>query len=180
VKHRSNWVTWLVLLALGSSAPLEAQRFAYVASDGCGNIELYGWSEDRTEVIVIRANREKLGLHVGANTVSIVSDQPDLEVVVDIYARTQDRLHDYYCNDVRLPEDESPIDKVRAISGTLLITLGERGKADPEQRKREGKPPFAYEATVTLREVVFRRPDGRSVSPHTPITLKALVGFVYG
>jgi hypothetical protein len=180
VKHCSNAIAWVLLLALGRSAPLEAQQFAYIKSNGCANIVLYGWSEDLTEVIVVRADRDKLGLRVGENTVNIAPDRPGLEVVVDIYARTQPRLEGYYCNDIRLPDDEPPRDKVRAISGTLLITLGEPGKADPEQRKREANPRFGYEATVTLRGVVFQRPDGTTVSPQTPITLKASVGFVYG
>jgi hypothetical protein len=135
-------------------------------------VVLYGWTEDRTEAIVVRADREKLGLHVGANKVNVAPGQAGLEVVIDLYKGPQARLPEYYCNDIRLPEDEPPVNTVTAISGTLLITLGEPGKA-------EGKP-RDYEATVMLRDVVFRRPDGTTVLARTPITLKARVGFVVG
>ena len=132
------------------------------------------WTEDRAEAIIVRADRDKLGLHRGANTVNVGPDRPGLRVLVDVYARTQPRLPEYYCNDVRLPEDESPAHTLEAISGTLLITLGEPGD------KAEGKPPSSYHATVTLRDVVFRRPDGTTVSPKRPISLQAFVGLVVG
>ena len=172
---KSIRTAWLLLLTLGCSVgTVDAQQLTYVKSNGCGNIVLYGWTEDRAEAIIVRADRDKLGLHRGANTVNVGPDRPGLRVLVDVYARTQPRLPEYYCNDVRLPEDESPAHTLEAISGTLLITLGEPGD------KAEGKPPSSYHATVTLRDVVFRRPDGTTVSPKRPISLQAFVGLVVG
>ena len=163
---------WLLLLTLGCSAgAVDAQQLTYVSSKGCGNIVLYGWTEDYTEAIIVRADRDKLGLHAGVNTVNVAPRRPGLQVQVEMYARTQPGLPGYYCNDVRLPEWERPDKTLEATSGTLVITLGEPGAV-----KAEG----AYEATVTLRDVVFRRPDGTTVSPKGPITLEALVGFVCG
>ena len=169
-------IGWLLLLALGCSVgAVDAQQLTYVSSNGCGNIVLYGWTEDHTEAVIVRADRDKLGLHAGVNTVNVAPGRPGLQVQVEIYARTQPSLPDYYCNDVRLLEWERPDNTLEATSGTLLITVGEPGPV-----KAEGKPPSAYQATVTLRDVAFRRPDGTTVSPRGPITLKAFVGFVYG
>jgi hypothetical protein len=167
---------WLLVLTLGwSVGAVDAQQVTYVKSNGCGNIVLYGWTEDRTEAIIVRADRDKLGLHAGVNTVNVAPGRPGLQVQVEIYARTQPSLPDYYCNDVRLLEWERPDNTLEATSGTLLITLGEPGPV-----KAEGKPPFEYEATVIFRDVVFRRSDGTTASPRGPISLKAFVGFVFG
>ena len=57
-------IGWLLLLALGCSVgAIDAQQLTYVSSKGCGNIVLYGWTGDHTEAIIVRADRDKLGLH---------------------------------------------------------------------------------------------------------------------
>jgi hypothetical protein len=61
------------------------------------------------------------------------------------------------------------------VSGTLRVTLSAPGAVKPE-----GKPPSVYQATVILRDLVLRRPDGTLVPQKTPITLKAVVGYVLG
>jgi hypothetical protein len=160
------------LLPAGSPA---AQQLKYVGAAGCGNIEVFGWTDDHTEAIVIRADRAQLGLRTGANTVTIAPDRKGLEVVVELYDKPQVQLPAYHCNDIRLPEWDRPSRTAVAISGTLLITLGAPGAS-----KAPNNPPSAYHATVLLRDVVFRRPDGTTVSMTTPVTLKAFVGFVLG
>lgn len=163
------------LLVLGPSNG-EAQQLKYTGARGCGAIFVFGWTEDQTEAIVVSADRVLLGLHAGDNTVRITPDRKGLEVSLELYGRPQRDLPGYHCNDVRLQEWDRPLSTLSAVSGTLLITLGEPGTAKPQN----GVPPFAYEATVSLRDVVFRRPDGTTVSIAAPITLKAFVGFVYG
>jgi hypothetical protein len=55
----------------------------------------------------------------------------------------------------------------------VTVILGEQGAV-------KGKPAFMYEGTVTLRDIVFRRPDGSDLSMKAPVTLKAVVGYVFG
>jgi hypothetical protein len=153
-----------------------AQQRKYTGARGCGAIFVFAWTEDQTEDIIVSADRVQLGLHAGDNTVRITPDRKGLEVTLELYGRPQRDLPAYHCNDVRLQEWDRPVRTLSAVSGTLLITLGEPGTAKPEN----GVPPFAYEATVVLRDVGFRRPDGTTVSIRAPITLKAFVGYVAG
>ncbi len=167
-------VSLLPLLALGLSNS-EAQQLKYTGASGCGAIFVFGWTQDQTEALVVSADRVQLGLHAGDNTVSITPDRKGLEVRLELYDRPQRDLPDYHCHDIRLPDWDRPASTLSAVSGTLLITLGEPGAV---QAPNVG--PSAYEATVSLRGVVFRRPDGTLLSMTAPITLKALVGFVFG
>lgn len=164
-----------LLSSPGSVGSADGQQLKYAGAGGCGNIAVYGWTEDHTEALIVRADREQLGFHVGANTVTITADRKGLDVVVELYEKPQPHLQLYYCNDVRLPEWERPASTLRAVSGTLRVTLGAPGAVKPE-----GKPPSVYQATVILRDLVFRRPDGTLVPQKTPITLKAVVGYVLG
>ena len=58
--------------------------------------------------------------------------------------------------------------------------MGRPGAVDAPSGRRGLAQPFVYEATVTLRGIAFKKHDGTVVSIPTPITLKAIVGFVYG
>ena len=174
-KEITRGVLVTLIASLLAAASPAAQQLKYVGAAGCGNIEVFGWTEDRTEAIVVRADRAQLGLRTGANILTITPDRKGLEVVVELYDKPQPQLSDYHCNDIRLPDWDRPARTATAISGTLLITLGAPGAS-----KAPNKPPSAYHATVVLRDVVFRRPDGATVPMTTPITLKAFVGFVLG
>ena len=165
----------VALVALGRSKGAEAQQLKYAGARGCGDVVVYGWTEDHTEAIIVRADRARLGLHAGDNTVTIAPDRKGLDVLLELYGRPQRDLPAYHCNDVRLQEWDRPASTLAAASGTLLITLAEPGAVEAPIGG-----PSAYEATVSLRDVVFRRPDGTKASVTTPITLKAFVGFFYG
>ncbi len=94
-----------------------------------------------------------------------------VDVSVELYPRAQPHLG--YCSDVRLPEQDRPSTRLTAESGQLAITLGEPGAGKDVQ-------PSMYEATATLRNVVFTRADGTKISMKGPVTLKAVVGWVSG
>jgi hypothetical protein len=169
------FVTAVLLVCIIGPGASGAQQLKYVGAGGCGNIVVYGWTEDHKEALIVRADREQLGLHAGANTVIIKADRKGLDVAVELYENPQPHLPEYYCNDVRVPEWERPSTRLTAVSGSLRITLGAPGAVTVE-----GKPPGVYEATVTLHGVTFQRPDGTRVPPGPPITLKAIVGYVLG
>jgi hypothetical protein len=163
------------LMLLGASClgrdRIHAQQFDYVKSDGCAHVFLYGWNVDRNEVIVVRADREQLTLAVGTNKLIVTPDRKGLQVYIDLYARTQSYVD--YCTDVRPLEQDRPLATLHALSGELIVILGEPGAV-------KGRQPFMYDATVTLRDMAFRHPDGSVVSMKTPVTLKAVVGYVWG
>jgi len=170
-----RFVTAALLVCISGSGASGAPQLKYVGAGGCSNIVVYGWTQDHKEALIVRADREQLGLRVGANTVTVKADRKGLDVAVELYENPQPHLPEYYCNDVRLPEWERPSTRLTAVSGSLRITLGAPGAVTVE-----GKPPGVYEATVTLHGVTFQRPDGTRVPPGPPITLKAIVGYVLG
>jgi hypothetical protein len=155
----------------GFGGPVQAQQFRYVQSDGCAHVLLYGWNENRDEVIVVRADREELKLRVGTTRLNLSDAIKGLSVYLDIYARSLPKVD--YCTDVRSFDDPRPTDTLHAYSGQVAVTLGKAGAL-------KGRPPFVYEATVTLRDVSFKRPDGTVVTMKGPVGLKAVVGYVYG
>jgi hypothetical protein len=162
-------------LVLGSALlggpSAQAQQFQYVNSNGCANVFLYGWSERRDETILVRLDRERAGLRVGTTSLELADSRKVLDVSVELYPRPQPHLG--YCSDVRLPEEDRPLARLTAESGRLTITLGKPGGVKDAQ-------PFVYEATATLRDVVFKRADGTKISMKGPVTLKAVVGWVSG
>ena len=159
------------LIALGVAGFVQAQQFRYVQSDGCAHVFLYGWNENRDEVIVVRADREQLKLRLGTTRLNLSDVPKGLEVYLDIYARSLPKVD--YCTDVRMADDLRPAETLRAYSGQVEVTLGQAGAL-------KEKAPFMYEATVTLRDVSFKRPDGTVVSMKSAVILKAVVGYVHG
>jgi hypothetical protein len=88
----------------------------YVGGSGCGNVFLYGWSDDRTEVIAVSADKSLLQLSTTARTFDIVSAQTGLEVVVHLYERP---LRSWsFCGDVG---SGMPTEVWRATRGTVTI-----------------------------------------------------------
>lgn len=171
---------FVAALAVGwfGSSSVHGQTFQYVKAGGCAHILVYGWNTNYTEVIVVTADRDKLGLKEGTTTLSLVDVRPGLEVKVEQYPRPV-RDPDY-CTDFRAHDDPQPIATLRAHAGTLTITLGKPGEVDASPGLRGLAQPFMYHATVTLRDLVFKKPDGTVLSIPAPITLKAIVGFFYG
>jgi len=147
-----------------------AQKFNYNHSDGCAHVVLYGWNDERNEVIMVRADREQLGLRSGTTRLTL-KGQKGLEAHVDLYSKPLSTVD--YCTDVIMPNRERPVTTLRASSGQITITIDKPGAV-------KGKEPFMYDATVTIRDASFKRPDGTIVFVKGPITLKAIVGYVWG
>jgi|KBSMisStaDraftv2_1062788.scaffolds.fasta_scaffold202324_2 hypothetical protein len=168
---RRAGLSLVVGAALLGGPPVHAQQFEYAHSNGCGNVFLYGWNELRDEAILVRIDRERAGLPVGTSSLELADTRKAVDVSVELYPRPQPHLG--YCSDVRLPEEDRPLARLTAESGQLTITLGEPGVVKDAQ-------PGMYEATAMLRNVVFKRADGTTVSMKGPVTLKAVVGWVSG
>jgi hypothetical protein len=140
----------------------------YVDGNGCGNVFVYGWSDDRTEAISISADTNLLQLSTTARTVDIAATLTGLEVVVHLYP--QPRRSWPFCTDfVNRGEQE---ETWRAIGGTVTIELTARG-VSPRQ-------PNLYRATIRIVGAEFVNSSGVRVKQVRPIALTAMVGSLSG
>ena len=148
--------------------PQRAPAFMYSNPDGCGHVFLVGWSADRMEAITIHADKARLDLSSTPKTFNIASEQDALDVLVHVYERPV--RSSPFCTDVGT--DLGPNETWRAIAGTVTITLSAPGVSV--------QSPFAYRATLQIISAEFVSPTGIRVKLAQPITLQALVGFVFG
>src|SRR5262249_55550958 len=59
----------------------------YVDADGCANVIVYGWSEDRAEAISIQADRRLLQLATTPRTFDLSKRSAGLDVQLHVYER---------------------------------------------------------------------------------------------
>jgi hypothetical protein len=143
---------------------------AYVGADGCGNIEVYGWSADRAEAIVVRGAGAALGLSIEPSTFDLAQELANISVEVAVYSAPQHRFN--FCSDVILQPDSGGPETWRAVAGSVTIQ-----RSPPGIRARS---PHLRRATITLRNVILRNTAGATVSVSGPVTLTAVVGQVFG
>jgi hypothetical protein len=140
---------------------------SYADANGCGHVFLFGWSEDRTEFITVRADKDVLQLSTTPQTFDAASQQNGLEVMLHVYERP---THSQFCTDIGMPA--VPEETWRATRGTITIELTAPGVRTPS--------PFMYRATVRIVGAEFVNPSGTRVRQERPITLTAIVGWVAG
>jgi hypothetical protein len=139
----------------------------YVDGKGCGNVFVYGWSDDRTEGISVRADQIQLQLSTTAQTFNIAT-QAGLEVVVHLYERP---LRSWpFCTDVGMSGVST--EAWRATAGTVTIELSAPGISV--------RQPNLYRATIRIIGAEFVNSSGVRVRQVRPITLTALVGQIFG
>lgn len=140
----------------------------YSDADGCANVLVYGWSDDRTEVITIRADKDFLGLSTAPRTFDVASHPADLELLVQVYERSVRSWP--FCRDVLIPV--GPNETWRATRGAVTIELSPPGV--------RARAPFAYRATIRIVDAEFVSAAGVRVRQVRPITLTAIVGWISG
>jgi hypothetical protein len=144
--------------------------FAHTDADGCGHVFNFGWSDDRMEAISVRADKELLNLST-AGTFDIASKAYALDVFIHVFERPV--RSSPFCTDVIGNYDPPNPKRVwKAISGTVHIELSPPGVS--------AIAPFAYRATIRISGAEFVSETGARVRQVEPITLTAIVGFVFG
>jgi hypothetical protein len=154
----------------------DAQRppsMAYVDADGCGSVFVYGWSDDRAEMMTVRADTKMLNLSTAPATFDVARQPSVIEIVIHVYGLPKG--NGQFCSDVGHGTETGPgaLDETwRAVSGTITIEL-----SPPGVRARS---PQLYRATVRISGAEFVNGSGARVRQTQPIALSAIVGGWFG
>jgi len=140
--------------------------FRYAAADGCGDLEVYGWTADRMEAIDVRADASRLQLSPNlSRSFDIAAGGSPVTVLADVYEQPLRSM--LFCTDVGHPEVSR--EPWRAVRGIVTITVSERNLrvATPDR----------YRATVTIADAEFVSQSGVHSTASGPITLSAWLGI---
>ncbi|HKA07503.1 MAG TPA: hypothetical protein VKD71_09615 [Gemmataceae bacterium] len=155
----------------GSGSPLGAMpTFEYESTGGCSNFIVYTTNKGPTEVLVVSADVDRLGIKQGRTTLDIESAPKDLSVTIQLYPRPQKHLH--LCTDFTDPESDKSV-VWTAVGGKIII---EKFAPDP---RPEGTMP-TFRVKVTVEDAVFHDVLGRSAKCPHAIVLDSTVGWVPG
>jgi hypothetical protein len=143
----------------------------YVDSEGCGYFQLVGWTANRDEAIVLRANAEELSLSAQAVTYDLARYSGGISIEVFVYEAAQGQFD--FCSDAKMgrgPDRVGP-EVWRAAAGIVTIDVSPSGTALNPRPQR---------ATVTLNYVVLGNGAGRTVTISGPVRLSAMIGAIFG
>jgi hypothetical protein len=140
----------------------------YTGAEGCGDIEMYGWSADRAEAVVVGIAGSSLNLSTQPATFDLSRESANISVNVHVYDQAQRRFE--FCTDVGrvLGPDSIEPEIWRAVAGTITIELSPTRIRTPRR------------ATITLSNVTLRNAAGATVRITRPVKLTAVVGAVFG
>lgn len=144
--------------------------FAYIDGDGCGLAHLYAWTADRAEVIFVSAQLPEPGAGARTATYDIARDRADVHAEVRLYRGAQHGFD--FCSDVRLVVASNLPETWLAVAGTVTVEM-----SAPGVRARN---PAMRRATVTLRDLVLRSAEAKTVRTPGPVRLTAIVGSFGG
>ena len=150
-----------------------APTMAYVDADGCGHVHVHGWTADRAEAIVVRANGSAVGLSAQPASFDLARESVNISVEAYVYGAPR-RGFDFCSDVVSIPVPRSSLapETWRAVAGTITIELSPPGV--------RSHAPHLRRATVTLSGVVLQNAAGATVRMSRPVTLTAIVGSMGG
>ena len=142
-----------------------------VDAEGCGFVQVYGWTADRAEAVVVSLNGSELGLSSSPAVFDLSRQLVNLSVAVHVYDTPR---HEFdFCSDVRMnPPDSVGPEIWHAVAGTLSLQFSLPGI--------RAHNPGLRRANVTLNNVVLRNAAGRTLSVPQPVRLTAVVGSIGG
>jgi hypothetical protein len=140
----------------------------YTGAEGCGDIEIYGWSPDRAESIVVGIAARSMNLPSQPAAFDLSRESSNISVKVHVYDRAQQRFE--FCTDVGRVFGPGSLEPEiwQAVAGAITI----------EATLSRGLAP--RRATITLSNVVLRNSAGATVRMTRPVRLTAVVGRVFG
>lgn len=140
----------------------------YTGAGGCGDIEIYGWSADRAEAVVVGIPGPSLNLSAQPATFDLARESSNISVEVHVYDRAQQRFE--FCTDVGRVFGPGSIEPEiwQAVAGTITVESSSPRARAPRR------------ATITLTNVVLRNSAGTTVRITRPVKLTANVGAVFG
>ncbi len=86
------FVILTTLTAARSVAVTADPELRYTGSAGCGDVFLYGFNQNHTEVLLVRVDLKKLNLGVGTHVVDVADAKEAVTIQVDEYRTPQDLL----------------------------------------------------------------------------------------
>jgi hypothetical protein len=143
----------------------------YVDAEGCGHVQVYGWTADRAEALVVRVGAEELSLSTQPATFELSREPVNISVEAHVYANPQRQF--YFCSDVQMPPAPDSIgpERWRAVAGTIRVELSPPGI--------RARAPHLRRATLTLSDVVLQNAAGTRVRVSRPLRLTAIVGSMW-
>lgn len=153
-----------------SSRQVGLPDFRYRGSDGCGQLFLYSWNDERTEVLRIELDMKTVfgpppagkSTWEGAKRFDLADAPKTLRVAVDLHPSP---VYSLYCTAVPIGADRRAI--WRAVAGTLTVDVG-------ENTGTEAAPSFPV--TAVLQNGVFEASDGRRIRPVFDLVIKTVAG----
>lgn len=149
-----------------------APTMTYIDADGCGHVQVHGWTADRAEAIVVRVHGSALGPSTQTASFDIARESVNISVEAYVYAASRQEFG--FCSDIVMPVSPNSIapETWRAVAGTVTIDLSPPGV--------RSHAPHLRRATVTLNNLVLRNAAGTTVTMSRPVRLTAIVQSLSG
>ena len=155
----SRSVTSVLLLfaCLGCSGLGPVPQFAYQESRGCGDLLVYTWNGEGTEVLAVEIDRKQVSFETGVAKVFDLGQRTvGVRAVLELYGSGK---HNWHCSDVLHFDAETP-ETWTAVAGSLSVTIG---TADPVSG--------GYPVTLNFKDAAFQTADGRIIRAGRPLTV---------
>ena len=143
---------------------------AYVDGDGCGHVQVYGWTADRAEAVVVSIDARRLMASAQSGTFDLSRESAHITIDAHVYAAPQQQF--YFCSDVKMPVSPDSIETWRGVAGTITIELSPPGI--------RARAPHLRRATITLINLVLRNSAGTTVTIPGLVRLTGIVGSMAG